>query len=161
MKKKGFTLVEVIITAAIFTLLFAAVLQVYVYGTRFYTDSEQHILLRENGRRLLKYIMRDIRMSGEAIEDIVVDVDGENFDIETLDNTGNETIVTYSFGIDPTDGENTIYRNGRPACTYANFLNITSNGVEVTVAVGLEHDGGYRGVRGIVFTETMSQRNRT
>jgi len=66
MNKKGFTLVEILVFIAIFTLVSIAIFNVFSFSQIFYSEKTIQSELLQNGRVILERITREIRQ-GEAI----------------------------------------------------------------------------------------------
>jgi prepilin-type N-terminal cleavage/methylation domain-containing protein len=65
--KKGFTLIEVLLTVLIIAIVFGMVASIVGFFSRFYTDENQYIDRQENMRILMLQIERDIRMSDQEV----------------------------------------------------------------------------------------------
>jgi len=63
----SFTLIEVLITVAIFTLVVVAIFSVYLTGMGFYQKGETQAELLQNGRVILERMSREIRQAREII----------------------------------------------------------------------------------------------
>lgn len=68
--QKGFTLVEVLITIAIFVLIFVAIFSIYLTGSGFYRKGETQAELLQNGRVILERVSREIRQAREIVTEL-------------------------------------------------------------------------------------------
>lgn len=63
----GFTLIEILITIAIFALVVTLVFNIYFLSQKFYLQGETKAELLQNGRIILERVTRDIRQSSELV----------------------------------------------------------------------------------------------
>lgn len=84
-KKSGFTLIEVLITIAIFCLVVGLVFNLYDLSQRFYRASETKAELLQNGRIILERLARDIRQAEEMVTPLPQTPDSPPSEIEFQD----------------------------------------------------------------------------
>lgn len=61
--EKGFTLVELLVTMAIFILLFSTISSLYFFNQKYYSGSEDSAEITQNGRVVLERISRELRQA--------------------------------------------------------------------------------------------------
>ncbi|MDD5750342.1 MAG: prepilin-type N-terminal cleavage/methylation domain-containing protein [Candidatus Pacebacteria bacterium] len=67
MLRKGFTIVEILIVVAIFSLMAALIFNVFILSQKFYRKTEDSSELLQNGRIALERISRDLRQASELV----------------------------------------------------------------------------------------------
>ncbi len=103
-EKKGFTLVEIMVSMVIGGLVMAGIYGVYSIQQRTYTVQEQMSEMQQKGRAALAFLVQDIRMAGWDSPDgtcpsgDVSLADPQSFAFETCDTTSNTT-VTITYGL--------------------------------------------------------------
>ena len=63
----GFTIIEILITIAIFCLVVGLVFNIYVFSQRFYRQTETDSEILQNGRIILERISRDLHQASELV----------------------------------------------------------------------------------------------
>ena len=91
--KKGFSLIEIMVAMAIFSIVSIAIMTTYTGFTRAYTTQEVTAGVQQSLRGALDIIVRDIRMAGFD------PLDTGNFDIEIA--TLNNIRITADYNVDP------------------------------------------------------------
>lgn len=71
--KKGFSLIEVLVTIGIFSIISGAIYSVYLFNQKAYRDSETLIEITQNARVISERMTREIRQA----KDIVTDLDDQ------------------------------------------------------------------------------------
>lgn len=85
LSKKGFSIVEVLVTATIFSLAVVLVFSIYLVSQKFYQKSELEAEILQNGRVILERITREIRQTPEIVTVLPQTQDSPAVEIEFRD----------------------------------------------------------------------------
>ena len=97
-RKRGFTLVEILISVAIFIIVVAAVVDVYLAGQKLYQKGEDQAELLQNGRVLLEKMSREIRQSEEIVTQMPsISTDPNNPPVHEIEFQDGHTPSPYSY----------------------------------------------------------------
>ena len=83
--QKGFTLTEMTIVIAIFSLVIAAVYLIFILNQRVYLAGEEMAEITQNGRVILERMTREIRQAKEIVTELSDDESGASSVIEFED----------------------------------------------------------------------------
>jgi prepilin-type N-terminal cleavage/methylation domain-containing protein len=67
-EKKGFTLIEIMVTIIILTIVFGMLATLVSFFARFYRDENSQLDRQENMRLLLVLLEKDVRMSNQSVD---------------------------------------------------------------------------------------------
>lgn len=84
-QKSGFTLVELLITIAIFILIVVVIFNIQLLSQKFYQQGETRAELLQNGRVILERMTREIRQAKEIVTELSDDETGATGTIEFQD----------------------------------------------------------------------------
>jgi len=82
---KGFTIVEVLVSTAIFVLVVILIFSIYFASQKFYQKSELEAELLQNGRVVLERITREVRQAQETVTALPQTLDNPAREIEFQD----------------------------------------------------------------------------
>lgn len=143
--KKGFTLIEIIVAAALFSLISLAITNLFISAIKGQRQITSLQAVQENGRYLMESISKEIRTSqivsndGMATNLQIKNADGENIEyvFSNKQITRNGEILN-SENIE-TDGRFYIKKtNSQPRATVVMVLNYKSNKPEQNIKINLE-----------------------
>ncbi len=144
--RKGFTLLELVITTAVAMIVFGAVINTFMAQNTYYKKEMKIVEIQENIRSGLLLVSRELKMAGydptgEADARIISAT--ENSIRFTADLNGDKTVddpnEDVQFGFDA--GENQVTRNGQPAAEFIQAITFAyypfNSDVELTPPIDL------------------------
>ncbi|MGC9031571.1 MAG: PilW family protein [Minisyncoccia bacterium] len=78
-KSKGFTIAESLVVILMFSLVFIALLELYLAGQKLYLKGENRAEILQNGRIILERLSRELRQAKEIVTPLPQIKDNENF----------------------------------------------------------------------------------
>ncbi len=82
---KGFTIVEVLISAAIFVIVVVIIFAIYLTSQKFYQKTETKAEILQNGRVVLERMVREVRQTQEIVTPLPQTPDNPAVEIEFQD----------------------------------------------------------------------------
>lgn len=150
--KKALTLAEAMITVALLTIVFSIVVQVYTSSSAFVVTNNQVIDLQSRMRHALEWVAKDIRESTEYISPVEINLENQDFDIETIDSTVNYSLASSDYGY-------LLLRNKSPIADHINSLSVISNGHGYHLQMEVLSKGRLNSISQLSITQTVRSRN--
>lgn len=127
--KKGFTLIEVIITIAVASILLGAAVSFFVFMNRLNNDQKDFVFAQDTVRTVSRIIENDIRKSNQVANDQVIGSDALGIETDPY------VIKLLSSEVEYYLKDNIIYRNGAFLLDNVEKFIIMKSGNKVTYII--------------------------
>ena len=148
----GFTLVEVMVAAAISSLMVAAVFGILIVGNKSWQLGSGLVSIQDNARKAVYYLSRDIRETTTGITNTTLDNNGDSI---TLNTPSGQT----AYSLNASGTTNHLERDDTIIANNIANVRLTQTGRIITVTVVSQTAVSNQGEKNFTLTREVRSRN--